>query len=277
MEQLRRQEQYQDETESRNGTIGVRAVERAVDILVCLGNSELNLTEISKEVNLSKSTVYRMLVSLERKNFVAKCSSTGRYLMGRGILGLLSGTLSQSQGLVQSASPYMESIWRRTRETITLYIHKGFSRLCIAEIPSPHPLKYTVGIGASVPLHAGAPGKLLLAYLSASERAKILSHIGFHSLTSKTITDEGQLLQELKVIRKQGWSTSFGEHIEGVSCLAVPIVNQQAKVIASLNILGPNTRLPEELLMGYLGVLREAARGISNHLGILDFLPANDA
>ena len=270
MEQLRRQKQNQDETDSRNDAVGVRVVERAVDILVCLGNSELNLSEISKEVNLSKSTVYRMLISLERKGFVTKCGSKGKYLLGWGILELLSETLSRSQGLVQSASPYMEKLWRHTYETITLYIHKGFSRLCIAEIPSPHPLKYTVGIGVSVPLHAGAPGKLLLAHLSASERVGMLKHISLRPLTSKTITDMEQLLQELKLIQEQGWATSFGERIEGVSCLAVPVVNRQTRVVASLNILGPYIRLPEERLMSYLDVLKEAAHGISSRLGNLD-------
>ena len=271
MEQLRGQRQYQNKADSENYTIGVRAVERAVDILVCLGRSELNLTEISREVNLSKSTVYRILVSLARKGFVAKCSGTGRYLVGWGILELLSGTLSQSQSLVQSASFYMEKLWRHTRETITLCIHKGFSRLCIAEIPSPHPLKYTVGIGISLPLQAGAPGKLLLANLSTSELKKILGHINFRSLTNRTITDKNQLLQELKLIRKQGWATSFGELIEGVSCLAVPVVDRQEKVVASLNILGPSTRLPEKQLMTHLDVLKDAADGIASRRGVFDF------
>lgn len=271
MEQLRRQKRSQNETGSGNDAVGVRAVERAVDILLCLGNSELNLTEISKEVNLNKSTVYRMLVSLERKGFVTKCDSKGKYLLGWGIMELLSETLSRSQSMVQSASPYMEKLWQHTKETISLYIHKGFSRLCIAEIPSPQPLKYTVGIGASVHLHAGAPGKLLLAYLPAAEQAEALEHINLHPVTCKTITDKELLLQELKVIREQGWATSFGERIEGVSCLALPVFDRQMRVVASLSILGPYIRLPKEQLMSHLNVMKETADGISSRLGILDY------
>lgn len=267
MEQFRRQEQNQENTISRKNTAGVRAVERAVDILLCLGNSGMNLSEISKEVNLSKATVYRMLVTLEHKGFVTKSESTGKYLLGWGILELLSDTLSRSQSLVQSASPFMERLWHHTSETICLYIQKSFSRLCIAEIPSPHPLKYTVGIGVSVPLHAGAPGKLLLAYLPASEQAEALRHISFRPLTNKTITGEEQLLQELKVIREQGWATSYGERIEGVSCLAVPVIDRKKRVVASLSILGPYIRLQEEHLMSHLDVLQKAARGISSRLG----------
>jgi DNA-binding IclR family transcriptional regulator len=270
VEQFRSQEQNRDKKISKNDPAGVRAVERAVDILLCLGNSGLNLSEISKEVNLSKTTVYRMLVSLERKGFVTKSESTGKYFLGWGILELLSDTLSRSQSLVQSATPYMEKLWQHTSETICLYIQNSFSRLCIAEIPSPHPLKYTVGIGVSVPLHAGAPGKLLLAYLPAPEQVEALKHTDFRPLTDKTITGEKQLLQELKIIRERGWATSYGERIEGVSCLAVPIVDRKTRVVASLSILGPYIRLQEEHLMGYLHVLQKAARGISSRLGILD-------
>ncbi len=276
MKSLRRQEQYQDKTEFSEGTVGVRAVERAIDILVCLGNSELNLSEISKEVNLNKSTVYRMLVSLERKGFVTKYGSKGKYLLGWRIFELLSGSLSRNQGLVQRAFPYMEKMWKTSYETILLYIQKGFNRLCIAEIPSPHPLKYTVGIGFTVPLYAGAPGKLLLANFPEAEQARVLEQINLRPLTNKTITDKEHLLQELELVQKQGWATSFGERIEGVSCLAVPVTNRQERVVASLSILGPYVRLPEERLMNYLGALKEAARGISGCLCNLDFNSQND-
>jgi len=253
-----------DAAAGREESSGVRAVERAADILTCLGKAELNLSEIGKEVGLNKATVFRMLVSLERKGFVTKDESSGKYSLDWGILGLFSGVLYQSQGLVKSAYPYMEKLWKHTGETITLYVRKGLDRLCIAELPSPHPLKYTVGIGVTVPLHAGSPGKLILAYMPPEEIAEVLDHIELNRLTGKTITSREALLQELQSIREQGWATSFGERIEGVSSLSVPVTDRENRVVASLNILGPYVRLGEERLMGYLDMLKEAGRGISN-------------
>ncbi len=255
-----------DEPSGKEQTGGVRAVERAADILACLGKNDLGLSEIGKEVGLNKATVFRMLVSLERKGFVAKNNNTGKYSLDWGLLGLLSNALYQNKGLVKCAYPYMEKLWEYTDETITLYIKKGFERLCIAELPSPHPLKYTVGIGVTVPLHAGSPGKLLLAYLHPAELEEALNQIELAALTKRTIINKQKFLKELELIREQGWATSFGERIEGVSSLSIPVTDRGNKVVASINILGPFIRLGEERLLGYLDMLKEVGSEISNRL-----------
>jgi len=118
-----------------------------------------------------------------------------------------------------------------------------------------------------VPLHAGSPGKLLLAYMPPEELSAALEKIEMIALTSKTITDKEVLRRELEAIRERGWATSFGERIEGVSSLSVPIFAREGNVLASLNILGPYARLGEERLMAYLNLLREVACHISSRLG----------
>ncbi len=242
-------------------------MERAADILTSLGKAERSLSEISKDVGLNKTTVFRMLVSLERKGFVFKDINTGKYSLDWRLLGLFSNMLTRSQGLVNNAYPSMERLWKHTGETITLYVRKGLDRLCVAELPSSQPLKYTAGIGVTVPLHAGSPGKLLLAFMPAEEMSGALEKIELFRLTKKTITNREALLEELLLIREQGWSTSFGERIDGVSSLSVPVYNRDRKVEASLNILGPFVRLGEKCLMGYLDILQEAALSLSTRLG----------
>ena len=246
---------------------GVRAVERAADILTSLGKAERSLSEISRDVSLNKATVFRMLVSLERKGFVFKDVNTGKYSLDWRLLGLFSNMLTRSQGLVNNAYPYMERLWKLTGETITLYIKKGLDRLCVAELPSSQPLKYTAGVGMTVPLHAGSPGKLLLAFMPPEELSKSLEQIELFRLTHKTIINRDVLIKELLLIQEQGWSTSFGERIDGVSSLSVPVYNREKKVEASLNILGPFVRLGEKSLMNYLEILQNAALDLSNRLG----------
>lgn len=253
-------------TAGKDGDRGVRAVERAADILTCLGEEERNLSDLSRAVGLSKPTVLRMLMSLERKGFVLRDMGTGKYSLDANLLGLLSNVLSQNREMISIAYPYMEKLWKSTEETITLYVRKGFYRCCIAELPSPQPLRYTVGIGVTVPLHAGSPGKLLLAFMATEEMNEVLDGIDMIRLTNRTITSRDELSKELLLIRERGWATSFGERIEGVSSLSVPITNRENKVFASINILGPYVRLGEKRLMGYLDMLKEVSSSISNRL-----------
>ncbi|MBC7345844.1 MAG: IclR family transcriptional regulator [Clostridia bacterium] len=255
--------------EREENKTGVRAVERAADVLLAVGDKELGLAEISRETGLSKATTYRILHSLERKGFIMQDRVSGRYSLGSALLSLVSGALYRHGDLVQVVYPAMQRLWRLTKETITLYVRQGSSRICVAEIPSPQPLKYTVGVGVTVPLHAGAPGKLLLAYLPDEERERILDGIELEALTRRTITARQELEAELVAIRAQGWAASFGERIEGVSCLSVPVRDAHGEVVACLSILGPYMRLGEQLLMSYLGTLQEEADRISTHLGVV--------
>lgn len=256
---------------AKDDSSGVRAVERAADILTCLGKAERTLSEISKEVDLNKATVLRMLISLERKGFVLKDMNTGKYSLDWKFMGMFSNMLTRNQGLANIAYPFMEKLWKLTGETITLYVRKGYDRLCIAELPSPQPLKYTAGIGVTVPLHAGSPGKLLLAFMPPEEMSEALDKIDMFRLTNKTITSRVVLLKELLLIREQGWSTSFGERIDGVSSLSVPVFNAEKRVEISLNILGPFIRLGEEILMGYLDALHKISLSLSNRLGYYEY------
>lgn len=246
---------------------GVRAVERAADILTCLGRGEKTLTEISVGLNLNKTTVYRILSTLQNKDFVLKDTETGKYFLHWGLVGLFNSGLERNRGLVRNVYPFMEKLWRLSGETVTLYIRKGYCRICVSEIVSEHPLKFSVGVGTVVPLspNNGSPGKLFLAYMTREEITDVLHY----EKTSQgfMITDQGLLFKELAEIKQRGWAVSYGERIKGGSSLSVPVWNRRKEVVASLNILGPYARLNEEVLMRYLDLLRECARAASVRLG----------
>jgi DNA-binding IclR family transcriptional regulator len=248
-------------------TINVRAVERAADILISLGEGEKALTEISEELQLSKATVYRILATLIKKKFVLKDMISGKYYLHWGLIGLFNSGLERAQGLVQCVYPFMEKLWKLTGETVTLYIKKGYNRICVAEIVSEHPLKFSVGVGTVVPLnlYTGSPGKLFLAYMAREEVVDVINH----EKTSQgfKITEQGLLFKELNEIRTRGWAVSYGERIKGGSSLSVPIWNRQGEVAASMNILGPYARLNEEVLLGFLDLLKECAISASVRLG----------
>lgn|GEM_PF-333114 len=256
------------ESSAKGGSVsGVRAVERAADILVSLGEGEKTLTEISSELKLNKTTAYRLLTTLCKKKFVVKDAQSGTYYLHWGLIGLLHLGLERSQGIVHKAYPFMEKLWKLTGETVTLYIKKGHYRICVSEIVSEHPLKFAVGVGTVVPINAytGSPGKLFLAYMTREEVADILSHE--KKSHGYKVTDQGLLHKELEEVKQRGWAVSYGERIKGGSSLSVPIWDRQGEVVASLNILGPYARLNEDVLLGYLDLLKECARAASVRLG----------
>jgi DNA-binding IclR family transcriptional regulator len=242
-------------------------VERAADIIRCLGGGGKTLTEISREISLSKATVYRILGALQKKNFVAK-DEDGKYFLHWSLVNLLSSGNKRDWNLVQCVTPFMEKLWRLTGETVTLYVRKGYNRVCVAEIVSQHPLKFSVGVGTVVPLnaHTGSPGKLLMAYMSEEEVVQVLAQCEQAGLGINTV-ELGPLFKELREIKKRGWASSFGERIKGGASLSVPIWDSSGKVSASLNLLGPYARLNEEALMGYLDILKECAGSASMRLG----------
>lgn len=245
----------------------IRAVERAADILISLGEGEKTLTEISTGLSLNKTTVYRLLATLRKKKLVLKDDQTGKYLLHWGLMELLHLGPDRSQGVAHKIYPFMEKLWKLMGETVTLYIKKGRYRICVSEIVSEHPLKFAVGVGTVVPINAytGSPGKLFLAYMSREEVADILSHE--KKSHGYKITDQGLLNKELAEIKKRGWAVSYGERIKGGSSLSVPIWDRHGEVVASLNILGPYARLNEDVLLGYLDLLKDCARAASVRLG----------
>ncbi|SFH05844.1 transcriptional regulator, IclR family [Desulfotomaculum arcticum] len=257
---------FSTEGKSQEKSAGsVRSVERAADILTCMGSGEKTLTEISVELGLSKATVYRILGALRNKNFVSRDADSGKYYLHWGLTGLLNAGLEQ--GVVQSVYPLMEKLWRLTGETVTLYIKKGYNRICVAEIVSQQPLKFAVGVGTVVPINAntGSPGKVFLAYMNRHEVDEFLNHE--HASQGFKPTGQGLLLKELEEIRKRGWAVSYGERIKGGSSLSVPVWDRSGDVVASLNLLGPYVRLNEEVLLGYLDLLKECAEAASIRLG----------
>lgn len=153
--------------EQEKGT--VRAVERALDILLCFAGSdaELGLSDISKRLGLHKSTVHRLLASLESKGFIRRHSSADKYRLGWSVLELVSNVY-QSDALSSIVLPEMTRLRDQIGETISLYVRSGTERIRIQAVESNQPVRRVANIGMRLPLHVGASGKVLLAFSKES-------------------------------------------------------------------------------------------------------------
>ena len=223
----------------------VRAVARAVDVMMALSGGPMRLGDISALVNLSKPTTHRLLFSLKSVGIVTQDSLSGEYGLGPACYRLMS---AMSSGGVGFSAPILESLRDATGETITIHVRAGLSRICIQEFPSPHPIRYIAGLGATAGIYVGSAGKVLLAFMAPADRERILSEIRPTALTDTTITDPGALKAELQTVQEQRFALSYGERVEGAMGVSAPIFDPiDGTALAALSVLGPTERITRNL------------------------------
>jgi DNA-binding IclR family transcriptional regulator len=225
----------------------VRSVARAVDLLIVLGTGPKPLRDISAEVGLTKPTTYRLLSSLKSKGMVLQDSMTGEYGLGPACFHLMSAVVNGQAGFVLDDKPTLQALRDETGETITVHTRAGLSRICIHEFPSPHSIRYIAGLGATASIHIGSAGKILLAFMPADERERVLADLRLTAMTANTITDANVLKKELDKVAGQGFAISHGERVDGAVGVSAPILDSTGRALAALSVLGPSERLGANL------------------------------
>ncbi len=232
----------------------VRSVERALDILLCFTDQpELTLTEISRKVNLNKSTVYRLLNALAKKGFVVKNKATDKYKLGLAVWELFVH-MERGEDPAVILLPEMERLRDQLDETVTLYIRDGRERVRVQAVESRQTIRRVAPIGARMPLYVGASGKILTAYADPSTRDYILADPNWPENI-----DQEQFVRNLHTIKKQGYATSIEEREVGTAAISAPILNRQGECVAALAVSGPSSRLTLEKMKQIAPQVLEAA------------------
>ncbi len=248
----------------------IRSIEKAIEVLDSFSPEHpvLSVSGISKRTKLTKSTVSRILSTLEKKGCVVKDRQRGHYRLGPKLYQwvYLINNCSESN-LPAIARPLMEKLRDFCKEEVSLYIREGNSRICVARAESKYGVARVTSVGTSLPLHCGAAGKVLLAYLREEEIDQLIREKPLVRYTPQTITDPDKLKHNLQQIRKDGYAISFSEREMGAFSIVAPIRDGHKKVVASLTISGPNYRFPEQNLDKVLANLMATAKEISTYLG----------
>jgi DNA-binding IclR family transcriptional regulator len=244
------------------------SIEKAIDVLFCfdLQRPQLRLIDISQRLGLHKSTAHRLLALLKKKGLVVVDPSTQLYSLGPALVELAWIVLRQ-QDLRNLCRPHMEQLRVVTNETVSLNIRMGNRRVCIEELPSDQEVKYSQAMGLTAPLHVGAPGKALLAFLPVDERERVLATLTLESLTPGTITNLEALRSELDRTRGRGYAVSVGERSPWAAAVAAPIRDRSGQTIAALSVLGPSHRLTAKVLRELGGQVIRVGEEISAALG----------
>lgn len=228
--------------------------------------SEQSVSEIARKLLMNKSKVSRILSTLAAGNLLVKSTSNQKYRLGSKVLELASIYFSK-RDLRTIALPYLEELKRETNETVAIFALEGDHRVCLDRLESPQEIRMSMRVGEHLPLHAGASSKLLLAYLPAERREKLIKNKELYKLTPYTITSRETLEKELIKIRKQGFAVSFQERVSLAAAVAVPIVDYAGGVVAGVSIGGPAMRFTPQKVKKYAALAKETADRISRELG----------
>ncbi len=245
----------------------VTAIERAVDVLFLFARSSstLGVTEISKELDISKAVVHRILTSLCERNLLTADPQSRRYSLGPSVLELAAAYRNQLD--VRSlAHDQMQRLSDETDETATLSILHDNRRVYVAQITPPREVKMTVPIGGSFPLHAGASSKAFLAWLGESAIDRYLAENPLDALTDGTIVAVDELRVELERIRQQGFAVSLGERQHDAGSVAAPILDHNNQPVAVISVSGPIERFRAKIARAAAAVV-DATQELSMKLG----------
>ncbi len=252
-----------------HGPKTVQSFDRAIAILDAFTaeRSELGVSQIARITGMSRSTVHRLLVTLRRHELVQQLPKRTDYALGPHVLRLAE-VASSHITLQKTARAILPALRDQCDETVGLHARLDpTTRTVLDQVESSQPLRriYTE-IGVPIPIHQGAPGKVLLAYSSSELQDEVLSG-ELAAATARTITDSVKLRAELARTRKNGYALSLEERVAGTSTLAVPLANHTGTVIAALSVTGPSSRLSRKHLLELIPPAATAAHAISVALG----------
>ncbi|QBD77801.1 IclR family transcriptional regulator [Ktedonosporobacter rubrisoli] len=245
----------------------VQSVERALELLECLAHSSawVGISELSHATGQPVGTIHRLLMTLVAREYVVRDNRTRRYALGPAFRRLASTDL-QTPDWVKIGNPHLRELVEISGETANLVVKEGNRAVYVAQAQPMRTVRMFTELGNRVFLHCTGCGKVLLAYQPESVIAAIIAETGLPRSTEVTITDPGQLQQELDLIRQRGYALDNGEQEEGVRCLAVPVYSLQGRVVAALSVSGPGSRLDSRRIPGLLPHLKRISASISSVL-----------
>ena len=240
-----------------------KVIGRALEILAVLRKHEhpLGLADIAAHVGLAKSSVFRLLHTLEVSNYVER-TAEGAYGLSADLQ--VWGDGKRVTDLVDAALPHMRTLSREFGETITLAMHFDNRIEVVATLDSPHLIRMANTVGRILPPHASSLGKAITAHLPDDIVERLRRSYGTHRFTEHTITDEVLLKQEYERVRTQGYSTDAEESVLEGCCFGAPIRAADGTVIAAISLSLPKMRLVDAALQDQIiAAVRAAAANAS--------------
>lgn len=221
---------------------GAAAVDRALSLLSAFraGDASLGLGELAERTQLYKSTVLRLLASLEHARLVQKLGD-GRYALGAEV-ARLHGVYAASFSLDRVVLPVLRELVAATGESAAYHVRQGEARLCLYRVDSPHPIRDHIKAGDLLPADRGTGARILIAFGAGRLRAR-----------------DQKDRQLYAKIREQGYYTAVGDRLAEVAGISAPVFGADGALAGALTLTMPGNRYSERHVKPVL----EAARRLT--------------
>jgi DNA-binding IclR family transcriptional regulator len=243
---------------------GVQSVDRAITVLEILARrGEAGVSEVAAEIDVHKSTAFRLLGALEGRGLVEQAEERGKYRLGFGLIPL-AGAVSDRLDVTRQGRPVCARLATELGETLNLAVLQREWAVNVEQVLGPATVSTHNWIGRLTPLHCTSSGKVLLAHLPPARRAALLD--GVEALTPHTLSP-ADLDADLERCLARGWAEAVEEYEIGLNALAAPVHDRTGAVIAALSVSGPAYRLNEERRAALVEPLVAGAAEISHRMG----------
>lgn len=247
----------------------VQCVEHALDLLELYkgGNTELGVTALSRMMKLPKNKVFRLLSTLKSWNYIEQNQQTENYRLGFKTIELRQSYVRHMKRF-DSVRTLLEYLGGECNETVCYSVLDRYNVLTLDIIDSAQVFRASPQVGASLPAHCTAAGKVMLSQLADDEREKYLSSQKFERFTPRTIVEVPRLRKELQDATLRGYAVARDEMSEGMSSVASIIRDHTEGYIGAVSLVLPTARLTEERLAEkFIPLLLGVTARISGKLG----------
>ena len=244
------------------------SVDRTIAILEAVASRAAGMSnaEISRKLDIPKSSASYILRTLEKHGYLRRQRETGKYRLGLKILNLGRGALS-GVDVREVALPIMRQLVEHVHITSHLAILDGTQAVYVERVESPGFVKMDTWVGRRMEIYSTSVGKALVSQLPEAQVQAILRDRGMKKRTPTTITNPARFLRELELVRERGHAFDDEENSAGVRCVAAPVFNAAGAVEAALNVTGTTQQVNRETLPRIIDAVKDSARRISTQLG----------
>ena len=254
---------WYDKTEQNT----IKSLDRALMILETLSNSgSVTLTELANASGQVPATVYRVLITMEKRGIVEFDAGSQTWTIGAHAY-LIGSRFLHRTSLVAHAHPILRRLMEITGETANLAVERNGQVLFLSQVETQETIRAFFPPGTLSPMHSSGIGKALLAQFSEARLKAIIREHGLPEFTRHSLTDVDSLICDLEQIRQRGFSIDNEERNDGMKCVAAAVFDSNHEAIAGLSVSGPTSRLPDDRMTLLGEEVKSAALDLSRAIG----------
>ncbi len=228
---------------------------------------ELGISELAKRLDVAKSTVHRLATALLGEGLLQQNPETGRYGLGVGLF--LLGSLARARLDVTTESKrVLKALRERTKENVRLAVLERASVVFLHDFEGDHPVRLRSMTGQLRPAFCTAEGLCLISGLRAQQLEEFLSFPRYQR-TKQTVVEEEAFLARIRKVKQRGYAFEDEECDAGTRCVAAPVYDAEARIVAAIGVAGPRARIRKSQAPRLAQTVIEAANEVSQSMGLV--------